>query len=133
MKRIIRSTLSLLLLMGILTSSLLAAHAEGIEPRYTGISSLSACIDISSSGGAECNGTVMVRDGYTADLTISLKQDGTTIKSWTESDGTGLMSLTRTYYVPTGHEYYVKTSVTVYNSDGKIVEVQSQDSLHQVY
>ena len=133
MKRIIRSTLSLLLLMGILTSSLLTAHAEDIEPRYTGISGLSSSIDISSSGGAECSGTVTVRSGYTADLTVSLKQDGTTIKSWTETGLTGIAGISHIYYVPTGHEYYVKTSVTVYNSDGKIVEVQSTNSGSQVY
>lgn len=133
MKKIIRSTLSLLLLMGILTSSLLAAHAEGIEPRYTGISSLSSSLNISSTGAAKCNGNVTVRNGYTADLTVSLKQDGTTIKSWSESDLTGIAGITHTYYVASGHEYIVKTSVTVYNSDGKIVEVQSQDSLSQNY
>lgn len=58
MKKMFRSTLPLFLLMGILVSSLITAHAESISPRYTGISTLSSAINISSIGGA----TVARRD-----------------------------------------------------------------------
>jgi len=132
MKKMFRSTLPLFLLMGILVSSLITAHAESISPRYTGISTLSSAINISSIGGATCTGTVTLRSGYTVDLTVALKQDGTTIKTWTAS-GSGTICAGNTYYVASGHEYFVRTTATVYNSDGKIVEVQSTDSQTRSY
>lgn len=61
-----------------------------------------------------------------------VKQDGTTIKTWSTS-GSGIISAGSTYYVTSGHEYVVKTTATVYNSDGKIVEVQSENSLTKSY
>ena len=132
MKKSLRSTISMLILTNILFCSYAAAYAVDISPRYTGISSLSSSLTISSAGKASCEGSAVVRNGYTADLTVSLKQDGTTIKTWSTS-GSGIISAGNTYYVASGHEYFVRTTATVYNSDGKIVEVQSTDSQTRSY
>lgn len=132
MKKTIRSTLSLLLLMGILGNCFLTARAEGISPRFTGISIISSTLNISSAGGAKCNGTATTRSGYTVDLKVELKRDGSTIKTWTSS-GSGTVSAGGTYYVTSGHEYVVTTTATVYNSSGKIVETPSQDSATKSY
>lgn len=132
MKKIFRSVISLLLLLGILGSTLLAAHAEGISPRYTGLSALSSSLKISAGGGATCRGTATLKNGYTADLKVELKQDGSTIKTWTNS-GSGTLSAGTTYYVMSGHEYVVTTTVTVYDSDGNTVQVASEDSATRSY
>lgn len=132
MKKTFRSVISLLLLLGILGCTLLAAHAEGISPRYTGLSTLSSSLKISAGGGATCRGSVTLKDGYTADLKVELKQDGSTIRTWTNS-GSGTLSAGATYYVMSGHEYVVTTTATVYDSDGNLVGAPSLDSATKSY
>ena len=127
MKKLIRSTVPVLLFIGILVSNLMVAHASEITPRYTGISGLTAGMTISAVGRASCSGTVIVRTGYTADLTVELKQDGNTIKTWTDS-GTGSLAAEGAYYVVSGHEYMVTTTVTIYDDSGNVVGNPSKDS-----
>lgn len=71
-------------------------------------------------------------DDYTADVTVELKRDGITIKTWTAS-GSEVISAGGTYYVTSGHEYVVTTTATVYDSNGKIVESPSKDSPSKNY
>lgn len=130
MKKCIRSAISLVLLVGLLGASLATAHA--LEPRYTGISQISANLSISSGGAATCKGTVIVDSGYTADVKVELKQDGTTIKTWTDS-GSGIIRISELRYVESGHKYIVKTSATVYDSNGKVVQKPYKDSVEMSY
>lgn len=127
----VHKTISALLLISILMASLVTTQAAGIEPRFTGISSLSSGLSISSNGGAKCSGVAIVRSGYTVDLTVELKQDGNTIKTWTAS-GSDRVSAGGTYYVMSGHEYVVTTTAEVY--EGRtLVESPSTDSLTSSY
>ncbi len=127
MKKTSRSIVSLLLLLGILMTSIGAAHAAQIEPRYTGVSRIYSALKISEAGAASCSGSANIRSGYTADIDVELKRDGTTIKTWTSS-GTNYISAGSTYFVTSGHSYVVTTTVTVYDSNGTIVESPSIDS-----
>lgn len=122
MKKFTRSTLSLLL-AAVLMATLLPAQAAGISPRYTGISIIDANLEIKNSF-ATCIGTVDVKRGYTADLVLELKRDGTVIKTWSDS-GTGKIEINKTYYVTSGHEYELTATATVYNSSNKVVETPS--------
>lgn len=122
MKKLTRSTLSLLL-AALLTAALLPAQAAGVFPRYTGISAIKANLEIENSFAA-CIGTVNVKTGYTADLVLELKRDGTAIKTWTDS-GTGRIEINKTYYVTSGHDYELVATATVYNSGGKVIETPS--------
>lgn len=130
MKKHIRSVISLVLLLGILAASVATAYA--VEPRYTGISYLSSYLNISSGGAATCKGKVTVNDGYTADVKVELKQDGTTIKTWTAS-GSGTIRIEEIHYVESGHKYIVKTSATVYDSHSKVVERPFANSTQTSY
>lgn len=127
MKKLLRSTIPAFLFLGILMGNLTPVQASDVMPRYTGIATLSSGLQISETGKATCNGSASLWSGYTADVTVELKKDGTTIKTWTSS-GSGMVSAGGTYYVATGHEYVVTTTVTVYNSNGKIVDNPSKDS-----
>lgn len=115
MKKNIRSAISLVLLLGVLITS--AATAQAVQLRYIGISQVYSSLEIDSAGAASCGGDVEVRSGYTVDLKVELKQDGVTIKTWTDS-GSGNVTAGGTHYVKTGHNYIVKTTATVY--DGAI-------------
>ncbi len=128
MKKIIRMFLATFLLLGILMTGVAnAREATTISPRLIGITNITSKLTISDAGCARCSGLVSVRDGYTVDLTVELKQDGTTIKTWTGS-GSGTFDAGGIYYVASGHTYVVTATATVYNSSGKIVETPSQDS-----
>ena len=113
-----------LALMCALTTLCLGTSATEISPRYTGISLLDANIDISSGGKAECYGYVQIRDGYSVDMTVELKRDGRTIKSWSDSGKTEV-DIIGTYYVTSGHDYQTVVSVDVYNSRGTLVDSPS--------
>ena len=130
MKKKVLPVLSILLLMSVLTTSL--ATVQAIEPRYTGVSYITSTLNISNSGGASCRGQAILQSGYTAVLTVALKQDGRTIKTWTAS-GSGVVTASGTYYVMSGHEYVVTTTVRVYNSSGSLVEAPSLDSVTSSY
>jgi hypothetical protein len=110
MKKQIRTVISLLLLLGALMANFVVVQA--VEPRYTSVRQIHATVELSTDGKASCYGDVKLSSGYTADVKVELKQDGTTIKTWTKS-GSGTISISGTYYVMTGHSYMVTTTATV--------------------
>ena len=130
MKIYIQFVVSLFLVVGVLVANFVIAQA--VEPRYTGVCRLSSNLSISSSGAATCKGTAMLDSGYTADVKVELKRDGTTIKTWTTS-GNRTIRISETHYVLSGHNYIVKTSATVYDSNNKVVESPSVDSIEEYY
>jgi len=132
MKKTTRSIVSLLLLLSVLVIGIGTAQATQVQPRYTGVAMITSSLNISATGGAVCDGSATVRSGYKANLTVELKRDGTTIKTWTAS-GTGLIDAGGTYYVTSGHTYVVTTTVTVYDSNGRFVESPSVDSRESDY
>ena len=130
MKKHIRSALSLILLLGVLATNLVPVQA--IVPRFTGVLNLTSTLNISSTGAALCKGEAGCYSGYTIDITVELKRDGTTIKTWTSS-GSGTVQAGGTYYVLSGHNYVVTTTATVYKSNGQWVESPSADSIEKYY
>ncbi len=118
-------SIALLLIFALSTFGVEAAAKETeVTPRYTGVSTLAASLDISKSGCASCYGYAKVLTDYTADLKVELQQDGNTIKTWTAS-GTKDIEVVKDYWVAPGHDYQVIVSATVKNSSGKIVDTPS--------
>ena len=130
MKKTVRSALALFLALALLVAG--AATALAVQPRFTAIITMYSTLQISSVGRTTCEGGASLRDGYTADVTVELKQDGTVIKTWTDS-GSGDPFAGGHYYVAKGHEYVVTSTVTVYDSHGRLVESPSQDSPTRTY
>lgn len=114
----------LLFSLGIGTPAL-AATTNPIQPMYVGVTFLSPGITISSSGAITCKDTVILKSGYSADVTWELKH-GTSSKlsnlsTWTAS-GSGELLLNQVRYASHGYNYQLKTTAKVYNSSGKYVE-----------
>lgn len=130
MKKHIRTAISLVLLLGVMLATF--ASAQAVEPRYTGISQLITSLTISSKGAALCKGEVTVNAGYTADLTVELKQDGTTIKTWTKT-GSGTLRISETHYVMSGHDYIVTATATVYDSNNRVIEMPHKNTPQKSY
>ncbi|WP_305131173.1 hypothetical protein [uncultured Oscillibacter sp.] len=109
-----------------------AVDETEISPRYTGISKITAGLTINAGGYAHCLGEVRSNNGYSAILTVELQQDGTTIKSWTNS-GEGLCSVDEGYNVAKGHSYQVIVTAEVKNSRGIVVETVTDCSKVQSF
>lgn len=116
----------------------ITANDAVVSPQFTAILSMSAGLSISSSGKATCSGSVTpASNTYKADMTVSLqkyKNNGwVTIKSWSDS-GTGYagVAIEAHYYVTSG-KYRVCTSVSIYNSSGKLLESESFCSEERTY
>lgn len=128
MKKCMSRFVSLILTLAFLTASLVTS-ASAVEPRFVGISELTVDLIIYSSGAASCYGYVDPYDNFSADMTLELKRDGSTIKTWTGSGNLSQsFSLDKVYYVTEGHEYQVVVSVDVMNSRGSIVGSYSLES-----
>lgn len=132
MRKTARAALASFLLFGILLTNIASAQEATITPRHTGIFNVSSRLTISNSGCARCTGVTVLKAGYTASIKVELKQDGSTIKTWTNS-GSDTVDAGGIYYVKSGHTYVVTTTATVYDSDGKFVEKPSQDSPSKYY
>lgn len=119
-----RATITLMLvLITVGGISVSAAQTEPLQPLYTGLSRISPNLTI-SSGTIFCEDTIMVRSGYTANVTWEL-QGGidklTPITTWTDS-GSNILQLNKTRVAISGYSYRLKTNVKVYNSTGKLVD-----------
>ncbi|NLH02305.1 MAG: hypothetical protein GX488_10540 [Clostridiales bacterium] len=112
--------------------------AESVmSPKFTYIWSMSAGLDISSSGKARCSGSVDASsNSYTAELTVSLQKytssGWTTIKSWNGS-GSGQGLIVENYYYVSNGTYRVCSMAKIYNSAGKLLETQSFYSAEETY
>lgn len=133
-KRLLHSLLAGIMLFSLFTANPVAASAVSpsgdpeIQPRYTGIHRLVADLDINpKTGYASCYGQVGIVSGYTVTLTVSLFQDGTSIKSWSDT-GTTTFSIEKGYYVAEGHDYEVVVTASVKNSNGVVVNTPSLTS-----
>ena len=122
MKKTFRRVLALVSAISILLSAAVVSYATqppAVEPRLTGISSLSAGLSISSTGLATCVGRVHNNGDYDVTMTIALQQDGETIKSWTVDTVKGLNNIPKYHYVMSGHDYQVV--VTAIIKSGSII------------
>ena len=126
--------LALSLLVSSITASAAPLQAATVQPRYVGLATLSAQLDISSSGLAACYSMVNVRSGYTAEVTMELLQSPEGKNSWSEekswdTSGSGRLTIDEIWFVAPGYDYKVEVSVDVYNSSGRLVESPVKDSI----
>ena len=104
-------------------------EVEQIQPRYTYIDAVGAKLSISANGLASCTGVGYAKGTYdTVDLTVYLQQSKngawTTLQSWSGSD-TNMAVVSGEYYVYKGYKYRTKTSMIVYDENGKYLESAS--------
>lgn len=124
MNKRISKFLSMLLVLTCITATLSTATA--IEPRYTGLTSLTVSIDIASGGLSNPYGHALLRSGYTADMTLELQRSSngyswSSIAEWTTS-GSNRIILDKNYYVVSGYDYRSKCTLKVYDSNNKLVD-----------
>ena len=132
MRKKIKHALAIILAVGVVMSMLIpavAAQSPEINPRYVGISNISAGLTISTSGKATCVSSVMPDNRYTVTLTMELQQDGRTIKSWYTPVGTSQTVLEKSYNVTSGHDYQVVATATVKSGSSVINSYKAYSSI----
>ena len=127
MKKLIFVALTMLLLL--MTVSFLLMQKMTFNC-YTLTSDISAALSI-SGGTATCSGTISMRSGSSASMTMKLQQKvdnkWTTIATWTTSGKAPTVSLSKTKSVSKGYSYRVYVSGTVKN-DAEPAETPSKTS-----
>ena len=131
MKKIVSMLVLSILLVSCLTPCVFAVYEqpfieqEEIEPRYEIISVITASLNISDSGRADCYSAVKVPTGYKVELLAELQQNNggrwETIRDW-EASGSNRVSVSGPWYVMPGYSYRLKVTVTAYDSNGNFIE-----------
>ena len=112
-----------------------AAKPEEMAPYYTGAYAVSADLKMVNEtlGKSESQAVAILRAGYTAEVTMTLKQISVgsveELKTWNDSlSATG--EIKHTYYIPSGYGYTLIVSMDIYDSDGDFVEtIVTNDSI----
>lgn len=123
MTKIAKRVVTMVLALGIIFSLTLPVAAEqpkAVQPRMIGVSSLAAQLSISTTGRATCGAIVHNNGDYDVTVIVSLKQDGTVIKSWTVTAAVGTNLIEKYYYVTSGHDYQVVATAQI-RSGGTLV------------
>lgn len=122
-KRIPVTLVSLVLILSMLCFSVSAIESEKtVEPRYTGISTFTTSLTI-SSGTAKCTSSSMLSDpSYSQTLTMRLQRSvnqsvWSTVQSWTGSNSFNI-SLSETRSITHGYYYRLYCTANVYTSSG---------------
>lgn len=133
LKRTFSALLAALCLISVCPVLSLAAQPDdvSVQPRLTGVASMSAGLDIRTVGNAiglaTCTGFANLYSGFSAEIVVELKKDGLTIKSWSDTTSS-MCEVAGTYYVASGYTYWVKTTVYVYNSSNVLVATETEYS-----
>ena len=105
-----------------------------IEPMYVGITSASCRLSI-SSGTATSTGSVSLKSGYSAKLTLSLQRRKDSNSSWTSvNTWTGSGSrISKSASVSSGYQYRAKLTAKIYKSNGTLAETVTATSATKSY
>ena len=114
-----------------------ATEEPEIMPVYDYVSTIQLVLDINSfTGYTRCKAEVITTAYRPVDLELKLQRfvDGswTTFKTWTASD-TGNVSIDKACFIYKDHYYRLNVKVTVYNSNGTVIETITQTSSTQWY
>ena len=109
---------------------------EEVELYYTGTSSITASLSISSSGEAECWGAVSCYPGYRAYTVMRLQwkdSDGVWMnwENWTDEGN--MVDYYETSQIPHGRTYRVRVVADVWDDEGNWVETVSAISGSEYY
>jgi hypothetical protein len=128
-----------LLLFSAIPASAANPIAESeVTPQFTAIMHMSAGLSIDSWGKTTCSGSVTPQsNSYTSNLTVTLQKytsnGWSNIKSWSVS-GEGFIGANfEGYYYITSGTYRVRSTASIYNSSGVLLEAESFYSDERIY
>ena len=131
-----------LICLALICALLLAIPAKATEepeimPVYDYVSTIQLVLDINSfTGYTRCKAEAVTTAYRPVDLELKLQRfvDGswTTFKTWTASD-TGNVIINKACFIYKDYYYRLNVKVTVYNSNGTVIETITETSSIQWY
>ena len=133
MKRLFSAILVLCLLISCMSIGVSASsEPAGDNSRYTGLATMTCSLSISDLGRAVVSVSVLLRNGYKAQMHVDLYQMGTTgttiPKEWNISISEGGDPWGGVWYVYSGYLYFARVTLDVYTTGGTYVETVTLDS-----
>ena len=131
--KVMRTTALLLFTLFMLSSTDSAYSTDDAAFRYVGVVRILTTLKIESNGLAKPYTSVTLKSGYSADITMALEQSPKGQNDWEEENswstsGSGIVILSKSWFVPSGYDYRVVVDVTVYDENGSEVESPSNES-----
>ena len=108
-------------------------HAEGgdisvnsagtgvIMPRFVGITSYDSELKLNSSNVLCCYAQTTVRTPYVASVKVELKENGSTVKTWSAKEKLGA-TVDETYKPTKGSSYILRVTYATYDSSDNLIE-----------
>lgn len=118
----------------IITSNEENGNIDNRSPFFIAISSDSRGLELGFGGQLICSADTVVRNGYTAKVTVELQQDDggwSTIKTWTDTYDDFAVVDGR-YYVAKGYDYRLKVSHQAYKGS-TLIETHNANSSTVTY
>lgn len=105
-----------------------AGGEDPIQPRFTYIWSVTVGLGIELDGEAICDtGVTLHESTHDARIDMTLRRnDGSgwdDVKSWTVTDDGPDIDIEESWYVVSGYDYQVVSTIYVYNVNGRMIEV----------
>lgn len=99
----------------------LPSNSEVVQPRYVNINYVNVGLDIYGN----IQGIVMLKGDYDYTFTVELREsNGTLVDSWEEENA----DISTSYDLESGKRYYIRATVKVYNSSGRVIETATKSS-----
>lgn len=133
MKRLFCAIITVCLLISCMSIGVSAAgESVGDNSRYTGLATMGVSLSVSDLGRAVVSVSMILRDGYKAQMHVDLHQEGVSTssipKTWNISIAEGGEPWAGVWYVYSGYYYYATVTLDVYTTSGTYVETVTLDS-----
>lgn len=114
-----------------------ATQNTGVQPRYAHVSTIHLVLDINTtSGRASCTAETVTLGYLPVDMECHLQRlvygNWETVKTW-EASGIGKATMEKAYYVYSGYLYRLSVDITVYNSNGAVIDNVTETSSTYYY
>lgn len=135
-----RRVICVLLALCMMSISVSATNVEGtvvegttVQPRFTYIIEVSVGLGIEPDGYSTCDtGLTLYETTHSAKINMTLQRnDGSgweDVKTWSITDDGPNADLTKHWYVISGYDYRVKSTVYVYNANDRVIEITTEYS-----
>lgn len=105
---------------------------KAAQPRYIALTTATCSLQISDSGCATCyTYAYVVEETYTVEISMTLQRAAMTGEDWTAvrnvpwtTTGNCIVSLQQLRFVTSGYYYRVYSVISIYDTDGSLIEAQ---------
>ena len=140
MKKIERKIVCILLILSFVSINIFATSitamsvdSDTVQPRFTYISSVTVGLAIDHDGRSVSDtGVTLYESSHSAKINMTLQRyedsDWEDVKSWSVTDDGPDIDIEEIWYVVSGYDYRIESTVYVYNANGRLLETTTEYS-----